>query len=161
MREAVEQPKAADETVKFSRETISECWGEAQPLARDHHDEVGLFPKEFFKPSLQSYMKLELAGLLSVFTARKNGDLIGYQVFVCAFHPDYPELYFAQQASFYLKPENRKGRTAMAFLSWADETLRDAGCLRVIRNGTPRLDLTKLFVACGYAELERHFVRAL
>jgi len=144
----------------FSRELVSEVWGEAQSLIQDNHAETGALPKDQFSPSLAEYIKHEIAGALIVLTARKLGKLVGYSTFFLATHHDYPSISMAQQGALYVAPEHR-GLGAVRFVIWCDNHLKSEGISHVLRQSTKLHDWSHTLTGLGYGEVHTTYVRAL
>lgn len=114
------------DTLTFQAEQVGDLWYEAIPLMVANHDEVGGMPREHFSPSLSMFQRIEAAGCLRVYSARLDGNLIGYGVFALGPHPTYPDLNFATAHVVYVDPQHR-GRRSLRFLRWMKAELKHEG----------------------------------
>jgi hypothetical protein len=66
--------------MQFQREKFITFFDEALPLFRAHFNEVQDYfeGKKDLDPDVETYLKLDEAGYLRVYTARESGLLIGY-----------------------------------------------------------------------------------
>lgn len=114
------------DTCSFQAEPLADMWYDAIPLMVANHNEVGGLPAQHFSPSLSMFQSIEAVGMLKVYTARLDGNLIGYGVFALAPHPTYPDIKMATAHVVYFDPPHR-GRRSLRFLRWMKAQLKDAG----------------------------------
>jgi hypothetical protein len=96
--------------VHFAVEHFADVWPEAEPLTRGHWEEIakdkGLLT---LNPDLDKYRSLDAGGHLLVLTARADGELIGYFVWIVIAHPHYKHVLVAEEDLHFLSPEYRSG----------------------------------------------------
>jgi hypothetical protein len=84
--------------VHFAVEHFADVWPEAEPLTRGHWEEIakdkGLLT---LNPDLDKYRSLDAGGHLLVLTARADGELIGYFVWIVIAHPHYKHVLVAEE----------------------------------------------------------------
>jgi hypothetical protein len=125
----------------FASEPLSACFDEAVPLMHANNAETGAYHVGEFSPNKEKLLAMENAGVLRVFTARKGGKLIGYQVFFTLFGINYPDVLNAVCHVTYVAPEYR-GFTGAKFIYWVDEQLRKEGALE--KAATPDKPLVQI-----------------
>ena len=150
------------EEIVFSKESFTnDLADEALSLAELHNKEIGgvledvsvRIPKEFYK-------NLDESGLLKTFCIRKNGKLMGYNVFTSMNHPQYNVL-SAQHDSMFLHPSVRLGFNAVKFLRWCDEMLKRDGVVFVTQNVTVKKDFSSILKRIGYEPYETIYIKKL
>ena len=96
--------------VHFAVESFADVWPEAEPLTRPHWKEIaknkGLLT---LNPDLDKYRRLDANGHLLLVTARADGDLIGYFVWIISAHPHYKHVLAGEEDLHFLSPEYRSG----------------------------------------------------
>ena len=147
----------AASTVSFQAEPLASCWDEAVPLMKANHAESGALSDYMFAPALEKLRRLEECGFLRLFTARRLGKLIGYQLFVVLFGINYPDNLEATCHVAYMLPGNR-GFTAGKFLLWADAQLFREGVYSIARQSTVKHPLAGVYSKMGYRKVEENWV---
>jgi GNAT superfamily N-acetyltransferase len=142
----------------FAEEKVSDAWDEAVALMRANHEETGAGDGEDFKPNRARYEEFWELGLIRAYTARWEGALVGYALFFVTPHLHYPEWLTAQQDVLYVQPSCR-GRGAVRFIRWMDDSLKAEGVKLVIRAVSARLDYSRTLERMGYKPLEQVFRR--
>lgn len=141
----------------FRRETFAEAWADAHELVARHVAET--IPGAKLRSDY--YDALEQAGHLAVFTARKQGGLCGYAVFVVAPHHQHGDEVWAYQDALYMVPEHR-GPEAYSFMYHTDEALRSLGVERVLRFVTCKgPDYSRALEGLGYEPADKTYLRRL
>lgn len=103
-----------------------ELLDELLPLLVIHYKTVAHFKDIELAPCRETYLKLQEAGLLRVFTAREGaGGLIGYAVFFVKPNIHYRYSLQAQQDVLFIHPERRG--FGSKFVAWCDEQLAAEG----------------------------------
>lgn len=144
-------------TVSFQAEPLDACWNEALPLMQANHSETGALSDYHFAPAKEKLLRLEEAGFIRLYTARRLGKLIGYQLFIVLFGINYPDNLEATCHVAYMAPGNR-GFIAGKFLLWADQTLFDEGVYSIARQSTVKHPLGKVYGRMGYRLVEENWV---
>jgi hypothetical protein len=144
-------------TVTFQSESIADCWDEALPLMLANHRETGALEEWAFAPAKVKLERMEIAGFVRVFTARRHGKLIGYQLFFAMFGINYPSKIEATCHAAYMVPGER-GFTAGKFLLWADNQLWSEGVYSIARQSTVKHPLAKVYQRMGYRLVEENWM---
>lgn len=96
------------------------------PLLERHYEEVAHYQDIPLDPDFQAYADVHHVGGLRVFTARKDGALIGYIVFFVRSNPHYRSSVQALQDVLFVLPEHR-GAVGVKLLRFAERELADEG----------------------------------
>lgn len=141
--------------VSFTREVLCEVVQEIQPLLEMHYDELCLNrDRVALDPQWDQYLLLERLGRLAIFTARDDGRLVGYSAFFVQQHMHYAGLLTAQNDVFYLVQEHRRGTTALRFLRYTEQALKDLGAHKVIYHCKLSNQFAPILHRLGFADEE-------
>jgi len=147
------------ETVSFQKEIASECFDEALPLLVEHYKEVYQFKDIPLKPDFIKYKQIEEVGLIRTFTARDNGELIGYAIFVVHNHLHHKSSLQAIQDLLFIKKDKRG--FGKDFIAWCDEQLKLEGVQVVMHHVKIEHDFGSLLERNDYKMIERVYARRL
>lgn len=147
--------------IKYSIETLTdELFRELKPLLMAHWDEVAMHKDEIaFDPNWDAYLLMQEAGAVHTTTVRKDGELIGYNIFFLYFHPHYQNNKFAQNDVFYVDPAYRGGTIAYKMMKHSEKVLKELGCSVVMYHMKLEHMFDKLCEAQGYGEQERIYTK--
>lgn len=151
---------ATSSALVFAHESVSETWNEAQDLIAANHHETGALPDEEFELDRSAYFKLEIAGILRLYTVRDAGKLMGYALFTVSKHSHYRNTTIARQDVLYVVPAYR-GVLACRFIEWTDAQLKGEGVQRVLRHVTEKVDYSRVLEHLGYRLAEWAYLRTL
>lgn len=140
---------------RFSKELVDEI----MPLTVSHSREVSHFDEVAPNASLDEYKILDEADKLRIYTAR-NGELVGYAVFVVHDHPHYG-VKAATQTLLYLMPHVRQGLTGVMFLRACDQKLKDDGVKLIYHASSEKKNITPLLKRIGYEKIEEMWGRRI
>lgn len=108
-----------------------ENWEDVQPeiaeLCVAHWEEIALDKDIPLSPDWDRYTLLEQAGHLRTYTARVDGELVGYAVFIVSPALHYSTSLQAIQDVIFLHPDHRRGRAGMSLVRLSESSLRDEG----------------------------------
>jgi GNAT superfamily N-acetyltransferase len=114
--------------IKYAREDLYEVKDEAAHLLEKHWEEIALNKEKIkLNPDWNAYDAMYKSGQLGIYTARKNGKLIGYFVVVATPSLHYKDHLFAVNDIIYLDPEHRKGFVGIKLIKFAEEDLKKFG----------------------------------
>lgn len=146
----------------FQLEKFSNIFDEALSLFKDHHLEVGNYFEDIdFNPDVETYIHLDEAGKLRVFTVRESSDgpLIGYCIHHVFKHLHFRESKQSVQDALYIVKQHRgKGRE---FISWVDDQLKSEGVDAVYHYVSINHDYSKALIGLGYRKVETTYLRRL
>lgn len=139
----------------FARELLCEVVQEAQPLLDLHYRELCLH-RDVIKldPMWREYALLEQLERFVVFTAREEGQLVGYNAFFLNRHLHYGGFTVAQNDVLFLHPQARRGTTALRFIDWCEQKLWDAAADKLTYHIKFALDWRPILHRRGYVDEE-------
>lgn len=97
----------------------------AMMWALNHEDQEEMPLSEIKVKELFDYVQRE--NNVKVFVAQKEGELIGYAIFVRSFSVEYSGL-FGELDELYLLPDLRGQGIGTAFIGWIEDYARSVGC---------------------------------
>jgi GNAT superfamily N-acetyltransferase len=148
--------------ITYQQESIASCKGEVEHLLYLHWEEIAL-NKEVIKlnPDWDAYYELEGTGSLKIFTARFDGELVGYFVVLCRKHLHYVDHLFAFNDLIYLRKDHRKGFTGAKLMKFAEKCLREDGVSVMIVNTKRHKPFDSLLEWLGYKHTENIYSKLL
>ena len=145
--------------MNFAREAYSAgLVEEMRPLFKAHHDEVGDYAGIETNPDFAVYERLPG---LRLFTAREDGRLEGLHVVLVYADIHTVGKFSAAQDFLYLKPEARRGFTAVKFLGWCDDELKAEGVSVMNQSVTPKRNFGAILNRLGYEQTRTIYSRRL
>jgi len=142
--------------MQFAEENFYEVLQEIAPLLHEHWQEIALNKDEVpLSPVWDIYKNLFDGGKLKVITAREDGKLVGYTVYIVAPSLHYASELFADADIFWLAPEYRKGMTGLKLFRYAEAVLKEAGVTQIFNKIKLHFDIGKVFERMGYSAVER------
>lgn len=106
----------------FSLEKAEDCFEEAMPLLQKHWEEIAHYKDIPLDPDFETYKNLEVLGFLRCYTARVEGKLVGYAVFIVKGALHYKTSKQAMQDILFIDPEYRG--FGARFILWCDMKLK-------------------------------------
>lgn len=138
-----------------------ECFNEIQRLFQDHYEEISLLKNYELKPDYARYFSIHEKDMLQVILCKDDDKIVGYIVFFICKHLHYIDCVLATEDIYYLKPEYRKGRTAIKMFKFAEQYLKSLN-VDMIKYGTKiHSDNTSLFEYMGYSFTEKVYTKML
>jgi GNAT superfamily N-acetyltransferase len=134
--------------IEFAKESYADAIQEMRLLYPAHWAEIE--GETLLDMDYDRYWELDRLGIIHLFTARDQGCLVGYQVFLVS-----PALHHKSSLTAfcdfeYLKPKYRKGWNGVKFLRFGEKCLQDFGVHRIMRESTTRLDFGSVLKFLGY-----------
>jgi len=127
-----------------------------KPLLEKHWQEVALYQGKIkLNPDWQEYARLDAAGSLVAFTARKDGVLVGYCVLVKSRSMHYKDHIFASNDVVFVIPEYRNTSTGYKLIKAAQDYCIDAGVSIMTVNTKVHIPFDKLMLDMGFDLIER------
>ena len=142
--------------ITLQQETLYDVVDEVEPLLRLHYDELTL-NKEHIKldPMWERYALLESSDSLVIYTARDNGQLVGYSAFFVTQHMHYAALTIVANDVLFLHPDHRTGRTGIRLIKFCESSLRERlGSFKLTWHAKYTNDLASILTRMGYAAEE-------
>lgn len=145
----------------FQEENIRTLWAEVYPLLVKHWVEIASDADITLAPDIALYEALSDAGMLRVYTARVDAQLVGYAAYVVRPHIHYRDSLQAQQDVLFVLPEHRRGLLGVKLIRYADEQLTALGVQKVYQHVKVAHDFGPVLERLGYTLIERIYARRL
>lgn len=139
----------------LARESLYEVVEDIAPLLSAHSRELtNNRDRVVLDPMWEKYAQLEASApnALQIFTAREDGKLVGYAVFMVQPHLHYRALFPAINDLLYTRPEER-GTTGLRLIRFCEQELA-AVAHKIVWHAKPGTVLEKLLPKLGYAPEE-------
>jgi GNAT superfamily N-acetyltransferase len=119
---------AATPKIIFQREPLTEgLESQLAPLMAAHWSEVAPYRDIPLDVDWPLYHAIDRAGALRIYTARRDGKILGYVSFVVRPHLHYKQHVYATCDALYLLPEERGHTLAARLIGHAAEALKAEG----------------------------------
>lgn len=146
---------------QFQRENAHQLWGEIDPLLRKHWHEVAHYKDIELNPDVELYGKLEDIDALRCYTARINGQLVGYCIFFVKNMLHYKQVKQAVQDVFFVLPEYRDKRVGYQLLKFCHAQLAAEQVDTVAQHVKFAHDFGPLLEHMGYEPIEKIYMKRL
>lgn len=142
--------------IEFKLENLANVKREAEPLLQQHWEEIAL-NKDIIKlnPDWKAYGELDRVNALRVFTARKDGKLVGYFVVIVSKALHYADHLFANNDIIFLTKPARKGLTGVKLIKFAIDSLKAEGITKLHINTKAHQPFDPILERLGFEEIER------
>lgn len=149
--------------IVFAVERYAQCGLEIAAAAVDHEREMGRYDGVFvLDPNLDTYQKLDAVDALHFVTAREDGLLLGYAIFIIMPHSHYRNVLWAAGDGLWLDHLARRPRVAARMLDAIEDSLRARGVVLVsIPTHPDRPALARLLESRDYRIDSLGFARRL
>ena len=133
-----------------------------EPLLEQHYKEIAL-NKDIIKlnPDWRAYAQLDAINGLRIYTARKDGKLMGYFVVIVSRSLHYKDHLFANNDVIFLTKTARKGLTGMKLVKYAIESLKAEGVTKLHINTKMHQPFDPIMERLGFEEIETVFSKVL
>lgn len=142
--------------ITHQAESFSECLDELHALFRLHWNEMVEFQDMPFEPDLEFYCN---SPSVRLFTARTNGDVIGYAIFFVSRNTHSKRVLNAAQDALYLLPEYRGSGNGRSFVEFCNEQLFGEGCQVVWVATKPRNSFAPMLEGLGFRMVETVYAK--
>lgn len=138
----------------FQRERPHELLDEARPLFEAHYKEISHYQDIPLDINEAAYLQLEEAGILRCFTARYNGELVGYCVFMVKPNLRYKTSIQAVQDILYIDKSKRGALFGKRLLEFCHARLKAEGVQVVYQHSKIKSTVGQFFEALGYEPID-------
>jgi len=144
--------------ITFQKEEGRPFFEEAQDLFKKHYEEIAERTDVIkFDPNVERYGQLNDLGLIEVHTARNDGKLVGYSVWMIFPHLHYKSSLTASSDILYIHPDYRKGLTGVSFLRWTIEEVKKRKPQRILLHVKPSIDYGPILERLGAKYFEKTY----
>jgi|TARA_R110000744_G_scaffold152542_1_gene266659 GNAT superfamily N-acetyltransferase len=148
--------------IKISHECLSNIKEEIKPLLEKHWELVALNQGSIkLNPNWQEYARLDAAGILKIFTARSEGELVGYFVLMTSKSIHYQDHFFAINDVLFVLPDSRAGATGYKLVKFAENHCKENGVSLLMINTKVHIPFDNLMVGMGFDLIERIYSKFL
>lgn len=149
-------------SVTYQVEKFTDTVLEAVPLLEQHwaeitHDKM----KMKLNPDIAAYKALDQVGQLLIITARSDGKLIGYIIFIVCTHLHYKDILVATDDIHYIHPEFRKGLIGYKLFRFAEKELSSRNVDMVLLRTKVKMKNGPLFERLGYTAVDVDYCKFL
>ena len=142
--------------MKIAHECLASVKEDIKPLIEKHWELVALNQGTIkLNPNWEEYARLDAAGVLRVFTAREDSELVGYCVLVVSRSMHYKDHVFANNDVTFVLPDNRAGATGYQLLKYAEDHCAENDISLMNVNTKVHLPFDSLLVGMGFNLIER------
>jgi len=134
--------------ITYTTEELAYSIDELKSLSKLHYKEACPYDDIPLNVNWGRLILLEVNKALKFYAMRKDGDLIGYALFIVADSIEYQGSLQASLNNIFIHPGNR-GRGAK-FILWCDEQLKDLGVQVVYHHVKSKNDYGLLLKRLGY-----------
>lgn len=148
--------------ITYQAEKFADCYQEADTMLRMQYEEITTCKEaKVYNPNYYRYQELEDMGMLRVFTARDDGNLIGYFVSFVTPHLHYSDTMFALNDILFIHPTWRKGSCGYRLIKLATEDLKNFGAAILIIHMKVDYPFRNLLIRLGFTLTEENWERVL
>lgn len=142
--------------MEFALERLVFVKKEMQSLLELHWELIALNKDKIkLNPNWAEYVNLDEAGILKLFTARQNGNLVGYFAVTVSTSMHYQDHKFAINDVVFIHPDHRNGSAGYKLIKYAEEQLTQMGVSLMIINTKIHQPFDKLLERMGFKQIER------
>lgn len=140
----------------FALENLAKVRREIEPLLEEHWKEIALNKDKIkLNPDWRAYADLDSINALRIYTARKDGKLMGYFVVIVSKSLHYRDHLFANNDIIFLTKSARKGLTGVKLIKFALDSLEAEGVTKVHINTKAHQPFDAILERLGFEEIER------
>jgi GNAT superfamily N-acetyltransferase len=129
-------------------------------LIRQHWDEV-VRDSRPLDPHWEMFREMEKVGALVCFVVRKEGEVVGYTVFLLQPNTHSKNTKVAFCDAVFLRKDCRKGGIGKSFLEYCDEELEKIGANMILWHVKPHVDYSPSLKAMGYTHFATVYAREI
>mgnify|MGYP001174701679 FL=1 len=148
--------------MEYAHESFTQVKDEIKPLIEEHWEEIALNQDVIkLNPDWEAYAALDTAGKLRVYTARKNGELLGYFVLIVGPSLHYKDHVFANNDIIFLRADVREGFTGIKLIKYAVECLEREGVRQININTKIHQPFDRILERQGFENIERVYAKCV
>lgn len=137
--------------VTFKEEFYKDIKDEMAPLLEEHWKSIALYQDKIpLAPNHEIYLEHNEAGTIKIYTARKDGELVGYFVLQLYNHIHYKHNFFAICDVIYVRPQHRAGGTGPKLIKYCEERMKELGVEVIAINTKAHTSFAPLLESMDY-----------
>ena len=148
--------------ISYQQEFLTTVASDISPLLKEDWDEIEhQKSRRPLKPDWEAYANLEMSGILKIFTARDDGNLIGYAS--CFLLPDIHSrgIVSANFEILFVTASHRKGSVGLKLMKFAEKCVKQDGAEFCFVTTTQQNSASKMMERLGYRAIETKFEKDL
>jgi len=139
----------------YRQEFIDDVYEDCQPLIEQHWKEIALNQDKIkLNPNWDAYRALEGIGAFRIFTARDDGNLVGYFAVFVEPNLHYQDHLFARNDVLFLHEDYRKGFCGVRLIRFAEKCLKGDGVSVLVINTKLHKDFSSVLRWMGFKHTE-------
>lgn len=148
--------------VVFALEPLTpELGQETMPLLVAHWREIAHDLTIPLSPDWERYYALQDAGSIRVYTARRDGEIIGYAVFIVNRNLHYSTSVQAVQDILFIREDLRRGTLGTRLIKFSEEQLKQEGVQVVVHHIKAKHDWSPLIERLGYSLVDLIYLKRI
>jgi GNAT superfamily N-acetyltransferase len=148
--------------VVFALEPLTpELGQESMPLIEAHWREIAHDLTIPLSPDWERYYALQDAGSIRVYTARRNGEIIGYAWFIVNRNLHYSTSVQAIQDVIFIRKDLRRGTLGTRLIKFSEEQLKQEGVQVVVHHIKAKHDWSPLIERLGYSLVDLIYLKRI
>lgn len=144
--------------MEYAIEKLTSNFDQIEPLLALHWAEIAN-NRDVVKlnPDWEKYAKIDASGLVTFFTVRDGGRLVGYSLFITFPLLHYKDVITATNDIIFLLPEYRKGTCGTRLIKMCHDELMKSGVDKILWHVKPHSDWSPILERMGYKLEEKIF----
>jgi GNAT superfamily N-acetyltransferase len=119
--------QSLEQDLRIAREAYSDVIEEGKPILEEHWRELAFYPDIPLDPDYDVYAALEKQNLISIYTVRVRGELVGYAIYFVRKHHHYRTVSWAVSDIILVRKNFRNYGIGTALFAFAENDLRAQG----------------------------------
>ena len=147
--------------LRFQVERVALIWDEIYYLGQKHWAETEGYQIYPFNPDKDRYISYNESGFYRQYTARtENGEIAGHAgIYITV--SMHTQISIAQEDTWYLLPEHRKGRNALNLLKFVENDLRQMGVMELMMSAKLSNKSGRIMELSGYEHIGNQYLKRL
>ena len=136
---------------------------EAHSLFVEHYNEIAAYKDIPLEPDFEKYATIADDGKLVVLTARNNGELVGYVIYLVGTALHYKNSLHAIQDILFVKKGLRKSLMGCGYLllKHSETVLKEMGVQVVCQHVKVKHDFSPFLEKLGYENMEKFYQKRI
>jgi GNAT superfamily N-acetyltransferase len=156
------QPPPDTIDVAIAKESWFAVVDELKPILHEHWEELALYSDIPLDPEYELYETLETTGMLSFYSVRRSGELVGYAIFFVRRSPHYRTVLWAISDIILIRKPFRNFGVGNKLFDFFEDDLRQQGAKVVhVMTKASHPELAALARKRGYMHSETNFSKRL
>lgn len=147
--------------IVLQEESVYKVAEEVTPLLREHWQEVTPDHNRELNVDWLYYFKAESLGHFVGYSARYNGELIGYLAYFIHPHPHYKQEIVGKEDVFFILPKYRTGSLGIRLMKFAEQELKLRGVTLLLQHSKVHKPIDAILKRMNYKPVDTLFIKSL